>query len=180
MLKADFLTASKAHIGDTLALIDISLPIPDQIECQLDDAATVIHEDNDYALITFSNTGDFKVGLVATQDGCHDEYYQIVSIDDLPRGGEAKRATDDLEVSSITAYPNPFAGKTNAKVKLSDSGKIKLKVYSMITNTLIMAHELQGDRIYNAEIDFEGQEAGVYIIIAESGSKAKAIRVIKF
>jgi len=44
---------------------------------------------------------------------------------------------------------------------------------------LIMAHELQGDRIFNAEIDFEGREAGVYIIIVESESKTKAIRVIK-
>lgn len=178
LLKADFLTVSKAHVGDTLAIIDISWPIPDQIKWETD-GATIIYADNNYALITFSNPGTFKIGVTATQGGCQDEYYQTVSVDDLPTGGEAKHKTDDLQVSSIIAYPNPFVGKTNAKIELSGQGVVTLKVFSMTTNRLILSHEFQGDKTYIAEIDFGEREAGLYIIVVESGSKTKAIRVVK-
>jgi hypothetical protein len=117
--------------------------------------------------------------VTATQGGCQDEYYQTVTIDDRPAGSSAKHNTDDFDVSTIVAFPNPFEGKTNARIELTDSGAATLKVYSMATHLLILSHEFEGGRVYNAEIDFDGREAGLYVIIVESRSKAKAIRVIK-
>lgn len=179
LLKADFLTASKAHAGDTLAMIDISWPIPDQIKWQADNGAAIVYSDNDYALVTFLNPGIFKIGLTATQGGCQDTYYQTVAVDEEPMGGMAKHEGGDLQLSSMTVFPNPFDGKTNTRIELSDVGNVTLKVYSLVTNSMIMMHEFEGDKVYNTEIDFSGREAGLYIILIEYGSNTKAIRVIK-
>ncbi len=184
LLKADFLTVSQAHVGDTLVLIDISWPIPDHIQWQLSDSATVIHADNDYALITFSQpgsytVGSYTVGVTASLGECENEYFQKIVIDDKPRGTTGGRVSGHADITSIAVYPNPFVGKTNVRIELSRSSEAVLKVYSMATNLLIMSQEFGDESVYEAELDFGGREAGLYIIVVQAGSKTKAVRVVK-
>lgn len=179
LLKADFLTVSNAHMGDTLMIIDISWPIPDQIKWLFSDTAKMVSSNSDYALISFSDPGTYTVGITATLGGCQDTYYQKITIDNKPRHGEPGHNSGDPAISTFAAYPNPFIGRTNARIELSEQGTATLKVYSLVTNLLIMSHEFSGDSAYEAEIDFTGREAGLYVIIVESGSKTKAVRVVK-
>lgn len=179
LLKADFLIVSQAHVGDTLVVIDISWPIPDKIQWQLSDSATVIHADNDYALISFSEPGTYTVGVTATLGGCENDSFQKIVIDDKPRETKGGRVSGNPDIISVTAYPNPFVGKTSLKIELTQPGPAILKVYSLITNLLIMSHEFDDDSAYTAELDFNGREAGLYVIVVDSGANTKAVRVVK-
>jgi hypothetical protein len=179
LLKADLLAVSQAHVGDTLILIDISWPMPDQTAWHLGDSATVIYSDKDYALISFSQPGVYTVGVGATLGGCENHYFQKIIIDDQPRGGEAGHGSVAPEMTTFTVFPNPFVEKTNARIELSEPGAVTVKVYSMATNLMIMSTELVGEKAYEVEIDFNTQEAGLYIILVEAGSKTRALRVIK-
>ncbi len=179
LLKADFLTVSQAHVGDTLIVIDISWPIPDKIQWQLSDSVSVIHADNDYALISFSEPGTYAVGVTATLGGCENASFQRIIIDDKPRGSKGGRVSGHPDIISVTAYPNPFVGKTSLKIELTQPGPVILKVYSLMTNLLIMSHEFDNDSAYSVELDFNGREAGLYVIVVDSGANEKAVRVVK-
>jgi hypothetical protein len=169
---------SEAIVGDTIAVIDISWPIPDQVEWHLGDSAIVYHSDNDYALIGYSEPGTYTVGVKATMGGCSDEYYQHITIDEAHKNKGGREASE-ASIESFVAYPNPFEGKTNLDIALSQVGNATIKVYCLSTNLLIVSHELEGEKNYDVELDLNGIEAGVYVVVLETGSKMKSVKVIK-
>lgn len=181
LLKTDFLVVSKAEVGDTIVMIDISWPLPDDVEWQWSDSDSikVIEKDKDYALIRFEEPGTYTLGVKASLGGCEDEYYQQIVIEKR-QGSEAhQEGSGTPSVMVMDTYPNPFEGKTNTRIELSDTGSATLKVYSLSTNQVVMSHRLEGAKSYQAELDFQGREAGLYIIVIESGNSTKAVRVIK-
>ena len=178
LLKADFLMVSQAVVGDTIVVIDISWPIPEMVSWYVGDSATVFHADNDYALISYREPGTYRVGVKATMSGCTDEYYQHITVskEKITKGG---RESAEPAVSSFVVYPNPFEGKTNVGIALSEPGSATLKVYSLSTNLMIVTHQFDGEKNYEAELDLNGREAGVYIIVLQAGSTTKSVKVIK-
>jgi hypothetical protein len=184
LLKTDFLMVSKGEVGDTIVMIDISWPLPDQIEWQWSDSVEVIEKEKDYALIRFTEPGTYTLGVKASLGGCEDEYYQQIEIEkrrgsEAHGGGKGDGDGSRVTVSKLESYPNPFEGKTHAQIELSGVGNATLKIYSLSTNRLVLSHEFEGDQSYQAELDLGTREAGLYILVLETNSHTKALRIIK-
>src|SRR6185369_3413457 len=138
----------------------------------------VFHADNDYALISYNDPGTYRVGIKATLGGCANEYYQYITIDEKKKNKGGREASE-AEIVTFVSYPNPFESKTNVRLELSEPGSASIKVYSLATNLLILSHQFNEEKNYNVELDFNGREAGVYIIVMQAANHTKSVKVIK-
>ncbi len=178
LLQDDFLDASKANVGDTIVVIDISWPVPDKIQWVFVDTTTIFYQDQDYALISYSKPGTYSVGVMSTLAGCEDMFFQSVIIEDR-KPDEASQGTSDSDIKTFVVYPNPFSASTNLQIELSTVAEAAIKVYSLNANEQVMEYQFSGDSKYEATLDFSEKEEGLYIIVLYTGSTTKAIRIIK-
>jgi hypothetical protein len=176
LLKADLLATSKASVGDTVVVIDISWPLPEKIEWVFPVEAKVISSDQDYLQLQFDQAGTYVVGVKSALGGCGDSHYQNIEI-------EAKSKTGGREASGggliVMVYPNPFETTAVVTIEQSEAEEIAMEVYELGNNEKIMSHTFSGSTSYEAELNFAGLKPGVYVVVVRAGSITKTIRVIK-
>lgn len=176
LLKADLLATSKASVGDTVVVIDISWPMPEKIEWVFPAEALVISANQDYSQVKFDRAGTYVVGVKSTLGGCGDSHYQNIEIEENKGSTGGRVASGGL---IVTVYPNPFETMATVTIEKSEAEEIALEVYELGSNEKIMNHTFSGSASYKAELNFAGLAPGVYVVVVRAGSTTKAVRVIK-
>ncbi|MEN8249934.1 MAG: T9SS type A sorting domain-containing protein, partial [Bacteroidota bacterium] len=179
ILEGDFLMSSKAFVGDTLIVIDITYPVPDSVEWVIPDEAEIIEETDDFLMMVFNNPGIYQVGYFGYLGYCVDNYeseVEILSKDDGSTGGRIFGA--GARITSLEAYPNPNNGHFTLKGQFSDKMNVSLRAINLTLNATVLEKMVQVEGEQSWEFDLSGYPKGLYAIIIESKNHLKAVRII--
>ncbi len=169
-IKAEFLYTSQVFTDQTMVLIDVTYPVPNEIQWIIPDSAQILTKDQDLVELSFDTPGEYEITLISKLGDCQDTYTQKI----LVLQGEAIEETNtDTQIQQLgniqefKAYPNPSAGQFAIKVTLKEEKEISIKVFNLTDNTLLKHISTIGKKEY--DIPFTLQLAsGVYAIVLET------------
>ncbi len=177
LLKADFLMAPVAHVGDTVMAIDISWPLPDRIGWTFPQEATILVQSQDYASMIFKSEGKFPVKLTANLAECQSEY--SASIEIIKRGETAGGGSGSDLIKSLTAFPNPTSeNRINLKIELSEVAPVRVRLVSLEGNTIVTDFNADAKDLHEFEIRLDGVTKGVYFLLVDVRDQKRVVRIV--
>jgi hypothetical protein len=179
LLSADFLVLQEAHVGDTVVVIDISWPIPDQIFWNADTLdATILYQGQDYTELIFSEPGTYTLGMYATLGECYDTSVQTITIlDEVDETGDEGGRQKPPVVSDFNIFPNPNDGEFTVEIILNDEVPGTLRMISLAGNRTLIDYKLENNTSFTYEASL-GMVSGMYFIILEVGGEQLIKRVL--
>lgn len=169
-IKAEFLYASQVFTNEKMVIIDVTYPIPNQIEWILPDGAQIIQQDQDLVELSFETPGTYEITLISKLGDCQDTYTQNIVVLQGEELGNPNENTQTLSITNIrqfSVYPNPSNGQFSVKVELKEQKEISIKIFNLADNVLLAKEKHTGKKEY--EIPFSiNVAAGVYAIVLET------------
>ncbi len=180
LLNADFLLISEAYVGDTVIVIDISWPIPDQLNWTFDSEVTVISENNDYAEVVFNEQGIFTIDIETILADCQDYYSQSITILDRATkpGKNGRQASPEQLIKNFSVFPNPNDGDFEIRVELTDVAPVNIKMIDLQGNQILVNLDVNNSSEYMLPVKMPHLRPGIYIITLVSGKENKVLRIL--
>jgi len=164
LLKASFMIPAEAVMGDTVAIIDVSWPLPETIEWDYPLSMKVVRNLDDVIFGQFMNPGDYTINLTAHLGECLGQVSKVITILSEAKDEEGGRLGYEAYVKDFTLYPNPNDGLFDVNVELVEAGPISLSIWNSSRGTLIKQTSLQGESLYNLKFDLRPIASGAYVI----------------
>jgi hypothetical protein len=177
LLKANFLLATEAMAGDTVAMIDISWPLPEKIIWTVPPQMHRISDYGEFVSGKFEEAGNFSVSLEASLGACRDAMTKTIQIIDGQVPPEEGRLGHEDFVKTFSLFPNPNNGVFDVGIEFSEESPIILTVWNTLTATKVAHVNDRGKRSYLKHIDLGPLSAGPYTLRLDH---AKGIRYLRF
>lgn len=166
---AEFAMSSQVVAGENVLAVDLSYPVPDELEWVVPEEAIVLNKNSDELEIVFNQPGEYEVGVLAYRGDClSTETKKILVLE----GGEivqgAPEADTSKKIEYFIIYPNPTTGRFNAGIQLGDLSNISLKIFGLANNNLIGEEQAFGKENYDIPMDLTGLPSGLYVIVLET------------
>jgi hypothetical protein len=178
LLNANFLLATEVMPGDTVVLIDISWPMPDNITWHLPPQMTQLENRGDILYAKSDESGQYNVSLTATLGECRDDVTKTIHVS----GENNPIAEGRLGLASIvkkfSLFPNPNDGAFVVDVELKEESEILLTIWNTMTGKKIGQVKDSGKTNYLINFDLKPLSAGQYTLRLECRSGTKYIRFI--
>ncbi|WP_254519240.1 T9SS type A sorting domain-containing protein [Aquimarina sp. Aq78] len=169
-INAQFLYASQVFTNEKFVVIDVTYPIPDQIQWVMPEEATIVTQDQDLIELYFDKPGEYEITMISKLGNCQDTFTQKVLVLQKEITDEQNQDNQNQQLGNIrefNVYPNPSDGKFSVKVTLKEQKDISIKVFGLSNNTLLTQTKKSGEKQY--EIPFTLQvPSGVYALVLET------------
>lgn len=176
VISSEFVVATQAFSNETVNLVNISNPKPQQVAWLIpdDQHIKVIARTDDNLQLVFTAAGSYTISLKAMVGDCFKIFGKQITVMEGTSFNTAA-ATKEPFIKSFVIAPNPGNGNFYAKVELQEVSKIKLRLLNTITGQLIDSREENGSSSYNLAY-YLTLSPGVYVMVLET---AKANMVHK-
>lgn len=176
LLQADFLSTDEAFAGDTIVLVEISWPMPENISWSFPTEATIISQEDAYAEIVFANSGTYQLVLNTFLGECIDAYAkQITILGERPDSGGRKSAG---VVHTFDVHPNPSDGRFVVSIELNETVPGRLIMVGLSGNATLFSVPFDGETDIRYEANVGNAPAGLYLLILEAGKQKVIKRLI--
>ena len=166
---AEFAMSSQAFVGETVLAIDLSHPIPDEVEWVVPDAAVVLKKNFDELEMVFNQAGEYEVGVMAYRGNClSTKTKKIVVLEGESSITDAPVDEIGKKIEYFVIYPNPTNGRFHAGIGLGEPSDISLKIFGLANNSLIRHEQAFGKKTYEVPMDLTGLPSGMYVIVLET------------
>ncbi|MFS4492462.1 T9SS type A sorting domain-containing protein [Maribacter sp. 2308TA10-17] len=166
-IDAEFALSSQVFTGEVLVAVDISFPLPEVIEWQVPEGATVVKQDSDEVEMIFDQAGEYEITIVTKRGDCIAQKTKKVLV--VAKDGSVNQDDDPSRlVEDFIIYPNPTTGRFTADVSLTERGNISIKVFNFANNALMASERGTGDSSYSIPFDISGMPTGVYAVLLET------------
>ncbi|MBG6133783.1 PKD domain-containing protein, partial [Aquimarina sp. EL_35] len=169
-INAEFLYASQVFTNEKFVIIDVTYPIPDQIQWVMPEQASIVSQNQDFIEIYFEKPGEYDISMISKLGNCQEVFTQKVLVlqkeiaDDQNQDNQNQQSGN---IKEFSVYPNPSDGKFFVKVALKEQKDISIKVFSLANNTILDQKKQSGKKQY--EIPFTLQmPSGVYAVVLET------------
>jgi len=175
-ISAEFAVSSQAFLNEKIIIVDISNPIPDEVEWILPASATIVSKDKDYAEISFNTIGEHDITLVTKKGNCVATQTKTIVVTE----GEYENPdeTDLQKKFDLKIYPNPSDGKFTVDVMLDKVMPAHIKVYNLSNNQVIDSKYEEGKDNYSFNFSLNGLPSGIYFVLFESQQGNKLRKII--
>ncbi len=169
-IKAEFALASQVFVDETAMAIDLSYPIPEEVEWIIPESVLVLSENNDELEVRFTTPGEYEIGIKVIKENCWSIQTKSVLVltKDTLVGEEARELETHDKIEAFIVYPNPSNGRFNVDIRLSKPGNIGLRIFGFANNNLIFQTQSGGAGTYDIPINIQGLSAGIYVVILET------------
>jgi len=175
-ISAEFAVSSQAFLNEKIIIVDISNPIPDQVEWILPASAIVSSKDKDYAEISFNQIGEHDITLVTKKGNCVATQTKTIIVTE----GEYENPDDTTlqKKFDLTIFPNPSDGHFTVDVTLDKIMPAHIKVYNLSNNKVIDSKYEEGKDKYSFNFSLNGLPSGIYFVLFESQQGNKLRKII--
>jgi hypothetical protein len=167
--------ATEAYAGDSIALIDISWPLPENVNWNFGTDAKVIYNGEDWAMIKFETEGTYTIGMSAQLATCSGYHQQTITILKAVEGGRI--AADNL-IKDLKLFPNPSEGNFSIAIELSRVHDIDVSLVSLSGNRTVYHEKKLNQTQYNRDYNFEDLPSGIYFLFVKVGNESRIIRLV--
>jgi len=177
-IDANFLLQSEAYEGDTIVMIEISWPMPEDVTWNFPESFNLIR--NDYSEIEFIPTqaGTFPVGLTTYRDICT-EYTEkeliVKPIGDKPVGEQKKGYTHIINEVKVT--PVPTHGPFNLEIELNEEHDVRIEIMHL-SGIKVFTKELSGNKHYILNFSSSGYAEGIHTINVIAGNEMMVKKLV--
>jgi hypothetical protein len=175
-ISAEFAVSSQAFLNEKIIVVDISNPIPDEVEWILPASAIVASKDKDYAEISFNQIGEHDITLITKKGNCVATQTKTIIVTE----GEYENP-DDTNLQKkfdLTIFPNPSDGHFTVDVTLDKIMPAHIKVYNLSNNQVIDSKYEEGKDKYSFNFSLNGLPSGIYFVLFESQQGNKLRKII--
>ncbi|MEZ4922156.1 MAG: hypothetical protein R2780_03205 [Crocinitomicaceae bacterium] len=148
----DFLLSTYNYESDTIAIVNVSNPMPDSVNWIFPSSFIVIDDNDTLPLVILPDTGEFVVTMEGYYGACIGSKTKVIHVTEF----DTTVATlyNENGIKSVSLYPNPTNGNFTVEVELYKEQNIILNlsdmsgyVYEQVTeqNALIYSHDFQMD-----------------------------------
>lgn len=179
-INAEFAVSSQVFTEEEVSLVDLSYPIPDSIDWILPAEASIKKQDQDEVVLTFSEAGEYEIGLRTKVGDCEEiQSKKVLVVDTEATRDNNEEVEAAQKIEDFILYPNPTTGKFSVEVTLQDLGAIDVKVFSLSSNRMMVREQRDKDKEYTIGFDLSGVSSGIYAVVLETpyGSALRKIVV---
>lgn len=177
LLKADFLMTSEAYAGDTVILIDISWPLPEQTQWSYQTDPVVVEETRDYAMIRYDNPGEYTIGMQAKLAQCSNTHEQLLTILEAELREPGTRSGRNIVHASV--FPNPSPEEVEVNVDLNREESIVLELYQSQSNIKLFSQKLDKGVSHVKALNLSVLPRGMYLLRIIAGKEIRVIKIVK-
>jgi len=175
-ISAEFAVSSQAFLNEKIIVVDISNPIPDDVEWVLPASAIIVSKDKDYAEISFNTIGEHDITLITKKGNCVATQTKTIIVTEGEY--EDPDETDLQKKFDLKIYPNPSDGKFTVDVMLDKVMPAHIKVYNLSNNQVIDSKYEEGKDNYSFNFSLTGLPSGIYFVLFESQQGTKLRKII--
>jgi len=178
LLKASFMIPAEAAAGDTVAMVDISWPLPESVQWDLPLEMKQVSATDDIVLGQFNATGTYSVGLTAHLGECVDYVEKSIVIQQGEADDVDGRLGYEEYVKAFGLYANPNDGSFDVVVDLADVDDIMLSVWNSQTGALVGKVSEKGNASYSVHVDLRPLSSGAYVLRLDHAKGSSYLRFI--
>ena len=184
-LKADFLLASEAALGDTIMIFELSNMALDSLRWAYDHTAferIFWNDDYDHSYILSLHSlqpGLHYIDLYAYSGGCYSRATKSVDVS-AQRALAAVRAAEDKEplITSVKLYPNPNNTIFAVEIKLRETADVRLILFSVVPGARMNDRTERGSDYYHLSYNLPQLSTGMYVMMVMAGNERQVIKLI--
>ena len=185
-LKADLTMLDKGVVGDTIAAINLTFPVPERVDWKVSGTSgqrELLNYPGTFEQpIIFKESGIYTVTLFVYSGNCQDSISQTIEIFETEQEAEGGRRNlgyqPKVKVEQFKAYPNPTFGDFKVSVKLSKVGDATVKIRSPQTSRIVSEQTKTGEKDYSFEFSLQKVPYGVYFVIIETEGSTQTLKIL--
>jgi hypothetical protein len=165
-----FIASTQNIQGDTIVLIDLTVPKADSVQWLLPSAASIVGGDMFNPLVFFADTGNFVITLTAFYADCDISSTKNIHVG--PVDTTMASLTNNNGVKSITLYPNPNTGLFTADIEFYKKQNSTVQIFDAVAVKDFQQNFFNTDFI-SLPVDVTALSNGTYIfkVVGEYNSK---------
>jgi hypothetical protein len=180
LLKASFLIPREALAGDTIAIIDISWPLPESAIWSFPSAMSKVLDLGDMMFGKFKDPGIYEISLTTRLGECRDVTGKTILILKDENSNEGGRLGYSDFVKEFTLYPNPTNGDFDIYVEFTGEAPATVTVWDTSSGNLLRHINDSGKQMYRWHIDLRPVSSGVYVIRLDHSKGKRYLRFIVY
>ena len=165
LLNADFLMMSEVEAGDTVVLIDVSWPLPDELTWTMPDEAEVKIDHGFYKEMVFNKPGTYYVELTATLAQCisiEGKYIEVLETE--PDNTYKNTRPEEAFITEFSVYPNPARENLNMRIELAAETDVRVELINITSNKLSDVAMGYGLNQYELSVNISDLMPGMYLV----------------
>lgn len=165
LLDADFLMMSEVNTGDTVVLIDVSWPLPDEITWLMPEEAEVKSDHGFYKELVFNKPGTYYVELTATLAQCvsiKGKYIEVLETE--PDNTFKETHEEEAFITEFNVYPNPARENLNMHIELAAETNVRVELINITSNKLSDVAMGYGLNEYELSVNISDLMPGMYLV----------------
>jgi hypothetical protein len=178
LLHANFLMSTEAMATDTVVIIDISWPLPEQLTWNFPDEMKRVEDSGDRIYGQFENPGTFDITLTATLRECHDRMTKTITVIGEEETSGNGRLREESLVKAFSLFPNPNEGSFDVQVAYGKPNPVVLTMSNLLTARKIAEVRDFGKTDYLVHFDLRPLSAGMYDVCLDTGNGTRHLRFI--
>ncbi len=166
VFQANFLVPSMVVAGSPLHAIEISWPIPDYIEWQIE-GGEIISTTQNIATLQFDAPGEYPVRLYAENGICMTTLEKTVTVVEDSSQLDLGIIPQLSHIVDIQLFPNPNQGLFTVDITLREVADIQLRIYNEQSQLILSDQITQTDQ-WHRPVDLQGLPPGIYTLLVQS------------
>ncbi len=180
-ISANFLVSSQVFTDEVFVAVNVSDPVPDEIDWILPPEATIKEVNNSYAELSFAEEGEYEITLYTKKGECEAFLTKKVLVlereFDDPDTGNGSENNNTPMIKDLVVYPNPSTGVFALEVELKEVSPISVKIFSLLSNDLIDYKTMSNESDYKVDYNLNLM-TGLYFVVLESGGERIVKKII--
>jgi surface protein len=177
-IDAELFAATQIFKNDTVTIVNISKYANDTAIWNTfsNPNILIVRRNQGYLDVVFKDTGTYQIGLTTKVGVCTQEALKTINVLPAQNYPSPTGPSRDPFIRNYVAAPNPSNGTFSVNIKLGDVSKIRLRLFSAVTNSTVSDLQFNGQKEYTIPYNLSIAK-GMYILILET-QKGTAVHKI--
>ncbi len=179
IVSSDFIISSIAFVNEPFAAVNVSSPVPDEVEWILPSEAKINEENKEYVELYFEEEGEFEITLFTKKGNCESFLTKkvIVIEQEITEETEGEETAKAPMIKDFVIYPNPSSGIFTLELKLKEISDASVKIYSLLSNDLMDYKKVENQEVYTIDYNLS-LVPGIYFVLLETQGEKLVKKII--
>jgi SprB repeat len=181
LFNPDFLMAVQAFVGDTVVVLDISKPKPDETKWVLPADAYKLEDNVQKLSFILNNIGDYEISQLAKKGDCRNTKTRAIKIfkkEDVDNTDPKLGYKDLIKILKVDVSPNPNYGAFAVNIELNLAADMELTITRSTTSTVVYQDKFTGGKDHKFEVQLKNAPQDIYIVTIRAGALTLTKKVL--